>query len=50
MAVGISTASETTAGRDVPKDLILGSLSNLYEPVRFNHSEHTSTAVCFLFP
>ena len=42
--IGISTASETIPGRDVPKDFILGSLSNLYEPVRFNHTEHISTA------
>jgi hypothetical protein len=42
--IGVSTASDTTTGRDVPKDFILGSLSNLYEPVLFNHSEHISTA------
>lgn len=42
--IGISSASDTTKGKDVPKDLILGSLSNVYEPVRFNHSGHISTA------
>jgi hypothetical protein len=42
--IGISSASDTTTGKDVPKDLILGSLSNVYEPVRFNHSGHISTS------
>ena len=42
--IGISSASDTTKGKDVPKDLILGSLSNVYEPVRFNHSGHIATA------
>jgi predicted CXXCH cytochrome family protein len=42
--IGISSAGDTTTGKDVPKELVLGSLSNIYEPVRFNHSGHISTA------
>lgn len=42
--IGISSASDTTTGKDLPKDVILGSLSNIYEPVLFNHSGHVSTA------
>lgn len=42
--VGISSASDTSTGKDVPKDVLLGSLSNIYEPVPFNHSGHVSTA------
>lgn len=42
--IGISSASDTTTGTDLPKDVLLGSLSNIYEPVPFNHSGHVSTA------
>lgn len=42
--IGISSASDPTTGKDIPKDLVLGSLSNIYEPVRLNHSGHISTA------
>lgn len=42
--IGISSASDTTTGKDLPKDVLLGSLSNIYEPVPFNHSGHVSTA------
>ena len=42
--IGISSASDKGTGTDLPKDLILGSLSNIYEPVRFNHSEHVAAA------
>jgi hypothetical protein len=42
--IGISAAGETTAGGNVPKVLTLGRLSNVYEPVAFNHSGHVSMA------
>lgn len=42
--IGVSAASGTTAEGDLPKVLVLGSLSKVYEPVRFNHSEHVSMA------
>ena len=42
--IGISSASDTTPGKDLPKDLTLGSLANIYEPVQFNHAEHVSAA------
>lgn len=42
--IGISSASDTTTGKDLPKEVTLGSLSNVYEPVQFNHSGHVSTA------
>ncbi|MGA6992616.1 MAG: cytochrome c3 family protein [Candidatus Deferrimicrobiaceae bacterium] len=41
---GISAAGETTTGGNVPKVLLLGSLSKVYEPVRFDHAEHISMA------
>jgi hypothetical protein len=44
LCTGVSASSETTAVGNVPKDLVLGSLSKVYEPVPFNHSEHVSTA------
>jgi predicted CXXCH cytochrome family protein len=44
LCIGVSASSETAAVGKVPKDLVLGSLSRIYEPVRFNHSEHVSTA------
>lgn len=37
---GVSVAGETAAGRDVPKELLLGSLSTVYEPVPFPHAQH----------
>ena len=42
--IGISSASDTTTRKDLPKEVTLGSLSNIYEPVLFNHSGHVSTA------
>ncbi|HZW36477.1 MAG: cytochrome c3 family protein [Deltaproteobacteria bacterium] len=42
--VGISVAGEKAGVGNVPKVLLLGSLSKVYEPVRFNHSGHVSTA------
>jgi len=42
--IGVSAGAESTAGGGVPKVLILGSLSKVYEPVQFNHSGHVSTA------
>jgi hypothetical protein len=44
LCIGVSAASETIAVGNVPKVIVLGSLTNIYEPVRFNHSEHISTA------
>jgi len=44
LCVGVSAASETAAVGNVPKVLVLGSLSRIYEPVRFNHPEHVSAA------
>ena len=40
----ISAAGETTTGGNLPKILLLGSISNVYEPVRFDHAEHISMA------
>ena len=42
--VGVSAAGEKAGVGNVPKVLLLGSLSQVYEPVRFNHSGHVSTA------
>ncbi|MDH3237393.1 MAG: cytochrome c family protein [Deltaproteobacteria bacterium] len=44
LLTGISAAGETTTGGNVPKVLLLGSLSKVYEPVRFDHAEHISMA------
>ncbi|MBS1243980.1 MAG: class cytochrome family protein [Deltaproteobacteria bacterium] len=44
LGIGISSASDTDQWKDLPKDVVLGSLSNIYEPVPFNHSGHVSTA------
>jgi len=41
---GISLAGEKDPAVNVPKILTLGSLSKVYEPVRFNHAEHISSA------
>jgi hypothetical protein len=42
--IGISAASGKDPVVDLPKILTLGSLSKVYEPVRFNHAEHVSYA------
>lgn len=39
---GICAAGETAAKGSVPKVLLLGSLSKIYEPVRLDHAEHIS--------
>ena len=39
---GISAAGEPPAKGNVPKVLLLGSLSKVYEPVRLDHAEHIS--------
>jgi len=44
LLTGISIAGETTGQGNVPKVLLLGSLSKAYEPVRFDHAEHISMA------
>lgn len=40
--MGISVAGEKVPVMNVPNVLTLGSLSRVYEPVRFNHGEHVS--------
>lgn len=40
---GISAAGDGSAGENVPKVILLGSLSKVYEPVRLDHAEHIST-------
>jgi len=42
--MGVFAAHGATAGGNLPTILILGSLSKVYEPVRFNHAEHVSLA------
>jgi hypothetical protein len=37
-------ASGSGSAADLPKIVTLGSLSKIYEPVRFNHAEHISYA------
>jgi hypothetical protein len=44
LCIGVSASSEPTALGNIPKDFVLGSLSKIYEPVRFNHAEHISAA------
>ncbi len=44
LVIGLSSAGETTAEGNLPKDLTLGSLSKIYEPVPFNHAGHVSAA------
>jgi hypothetical protein len=39
---GISAAGETTTGGNLPKILLLGSISNVFEPVRFDHAEEVA--------
>jgi hypothetical protein len=41
---GISVAGEKAPAADLPKVITLGTLSKIYEPVRFNHAEHVSYA------
>jgi hypothetical protein len=42
--MGSFAAHEAAAGENLPKDLVLGSLSKVYEPVPFNHAKHVSMA------
>ncbi|MGE5698715.1 MAG: cytochrome c3 family protein [Deltaproteobacteria bacterium] len=42
--IGVYAAAETAAGGGAPAMLELGRLSDLYEPVRFNHAGHVSMA------
>lgn len=44
LCTGISAAGEKDPAVNLPKVLTLGSLSKVYEPVRFNHAEHISYA------
>jgi hypothetical protein len=44
LCVGVFAAQGAVAGENPPKVLTLGSLSRVYEPVRFNHAEHVSMA------
>lgn len=44
LLLGVSAGAGSEAGGNVPKVLTLGSLSKIYEPVQFNHSEHVSSA------
>lgn len=40
----ISVAVDDGSASDLPKIVTMGSLSKIYEPVRFNHAEHVSYA------
>jgi hypothetical protein len=42
--MGVFAAHGATTGGKLPTILILGSLSKVYEPVRFNHAEHVPLA------
>jgi hypothetical protein len=42
--MGVVAAHGANAGGNLPKVLLLGTLSKVYEPVRFNHEEHVSNA------
>ena len=42
--MGVFAAHGAIAGGNLPTTLMLGSLSKVYEPVRFNHAEHVSNA------
>ncbi len=44
LIIGVSIAVAATVGGNLPTKLTLGSLSKIYEPVPFNHSEHVSAA------
>jgi predicted CXXCH cytochrome family protein len=44
LGIGVSAAVVSAAGGNLPKDLTLGSLSKVYEPVPFNHSMHVDAA------
>lgn len=41
---GISVGTGNSSTADLPKVVTMGSLSKIYEPVRFNHAEHISYA------
>jgi hypothetical protein len=41
---GMSVASEKGPATELPKILTLGTLSKIYEPVRFDHAAHVSYA------
>lgn len=44
LCIGGSAASEPASEGNVPKVIVLRSLSKVYEPVQLNHSEHISAA------
>ncbi len=44
LVIGVAAAGEAAVGGNLPTDLSLGSLSKIYEPVPFNHSQHVSAA------
>jgi predicted CXXCH cytochrome family protein len=44
LGIGVSAAVVSAAGERLPKELSLGSLSKVYEPVPFNHSSHVDAA------
>ncbi len=44
LVVGVSSAGAAAAEGKLPKDVSLGSLSKVYEPVPFNHAQHVSAA------
>jgi hypothetical protein len=44
LLIGVCAAGGTAADGGVPTVLELGKLSDVYEPVRFNHAGHVSTA------
>lgn len=44
LCIGVSAASETASEGNIPKIIVMRSLSKVYEPVQFNHSEHISAA------
>lgn len=43
-ALGVAAAPGHGAGGGAPRALVLGTLSDRYEPVPFNHAGHVSTA------
>ena len=44
LLMGVIAAQGIGAAENLPKVLLIGSLSKVYEPVRFNHEEHVSNA------
>jgi predicted CXXCH cytochrome family protein len=44
LCIGGPAASEPASEGNVPKVIVLRSLSKVYEPVRLNHSDHISAA------